>query len=280
MADKIIDATESSVTRMDFIIETVQRELAAQAKVRPLVTDLSEFALPGHRKISYPKLGSLEVQKLQEGQAGDAQSLTATEDEMDLSEMASVQFILKRQTELQSRLRWEETMIARAATAHARQVDKDIIEALTANAAAGNDVTYNASDVEDNILEAVQNLDEANAPEEGRFVLFRPKQKKLLLEVANFVQADRYGSNVPLVTGELGQAYGLRFVMSNLTTDAFVDDVMVAFHREACAVGFQMDPMVDEQKDIKWGAGSKRYAVDQLYGVKSLQGGNLTVKIA
>lgn len=275
MADQIIDASEVSVTRMDFIVETVQRELAAQAKVRPLITDVSEFALEGHRSISFPKLGSLIVQKLQEGQAGDAQALTATEDQLDLDQLASVQFILKRQSELQSRLRFEEAMISRAATAHAREVDKDIIEAMASGGAAGNDVTYNAGAIEGNILDVVEALDGANAPEEGRFVLFRPAQKKLLLQVANFIQADRYGSNVPLVTGELGQAYGLRFVMSNIQTDTFVDGVMIGFHREACAIGFQMDPMIDEQKDVRWGAGSKRVAVDQLYGVKTMQDGNL-----
>ena len=47
MADSIIDRSEIAVTRMDFIVETVQRELAAQAKVRPLIMDVSEFAVKG-----------------------------------------------------------------------------------------------------------------------------------------------------------------------------------------------------------------------------------------
>jgi N4-gp56 family major capsid protein len=275
MADKIIDSTEVNVTRMDYIVETVQRELAAQAKVRPLITDVSEFAMPGNVSISFPKLGSLSVQKLSEGQAADAQALTATEDQLDLDQFASVQFILKKQAEIQSRLAFEEAMVSRAASAHARQVDKDIIEAMVSGASSGNDVTYNASDIEDNILEVVQNLDESNAPEEGRFLIFRPAQKKLILSVANFVQAERYGSNIPIMQGEIGMAYGLRFVMSNITTDTFVDGVMFGFQREAATVGFQMDPIIDEQKDIKWGAGSKRIAVDQLYGYKVMQSGLL-----
>lgn len=275
MGDQIIDATEVSVTRMDYIVETVQRELAAQAKVRPLVSDVSEFALPGNVSISFPKLGSLSVQKLSEGQAADAQALTASEDQLDLDQLATVQFILKKQSELQSRLRFEDAMLTRAASAHARQVDTDILEAMASGAASGNDVTYNGSDIEDNILDVVKALDEANAPEEGRFLVFRPAQKKLILSVANFVQAERYGSNIAVVKGELGMAYGLRFVMSNISTTTFVDDTMIGFHREALAIGFQMDPTVDEEKAIKWGAGSKRIAVDQLYGYKVMQSGNL-----
>jgi len=280
MADQIHDIPEVSVTRMDFIVEMVQRELAAQAKMLPLVTNVSEFALPGHASVSFPKLGSFSVQKLSQNQRADAQALTATEDQIDLNQLATVQFIVKHQAELQSRLRFEESLIQRAASAHAREVDKDILDELIDNAAVANNVTYNAGDIEGNILDVVQNLDEQNAPEEGRFVIFRPAQKKLLLQVANFIQADRYGSNVPLVTGELGQAYGLRFVMSNIASDSFVDGVMVGFHREALGFAFQMDPVIDEQKAIEYGALSKRVAVDQLYGYKSMQDGVLTVKVA
>jgi len=280
MADLIYDNTEVAVTKMDFIVETVQRELAAQAKIRPLVTDVSEFAIKGHGSISFPKHGSFDVQKLGENQRADAQALVFTEDQLELDQLATVQYIIKKKADMQSRLRLEESLIGRAASAHARQVDKDILNELLDNAAAANDVTYNAGAIEGNILDIVENLDSQNAPEEGRFVMFRPAQKKLLLQVANFVQADRYGSNIPLVSGELGQAYGLRFVMSNIQSDSFVDGVMVGFHREALAIGFQMDPMVDEQSAIEYGAGSKRVAVDQLYGVKTLQEGKLVVKVS
>lgn len=275
MADSIMDTPEIDVTRQALIVETVQRELAAAAKVRPLIMDVSEFAEEGLKSISFPKLGSLTPQKLSTGQMASAQSLTATVDELDLDQLATIQFVLKYQANVQSRLRLEEAMISRAASGHARGVDSDILEALVTGAAAGNAVTYNASDIEDNILEVVQNLDEANAPEEGRFILFRPAQKKLILSVANFVQTERYGSNIPIMTGEVGMAYGLRFIMSNISTTSFVDGVMIGFQREAAAIGFQVDPFVDEQKAIEWGAGSKRIAVDQLYGYKVMQSGNL-----
>jgi N4-gp56 family major capsid protein len=278
MADDIIDVPEVDVTRMDLILETVQRELAFAAKMRPLITDVSEFAEPGLKSISFPKLGSFAVQKLGTGQKGSAQALTADEDELSLDQHAHINYILKKRATIQSRLRWEQALAGRAGSAHGRAVDEDILDALISGAA--NNVTYNAGAIEDNVLSIVQELDEANAPESDRWVVFRPAQKKLLLGVANFVQADRYGSNIPLVTGELGMAYGLRFVMSNATSQQFVDDVMIGFHKEAMAIGFQMDPEVDEQKAIEYGAGSKRVAVDQLYGVKSMQSGALAVKVS
>lgn len=279
MADQIHDVPEVEVTRQDYIVESVQRELAAAAKMLPLITDVSQFALPGHKTISFPKLGSFTVQKLGNYQRADAQALTATEDELNLDQLATVQWIMKKKAELQSKLAFEAALIGRAGSAHARQVDYDILEEMYSGAAVANDVTYNASDIEGNILDIVENLDGQNAPEEGRFVVFRPSEKKLLLKVANFTQADRYGSNVPLVSGELGQAYGLRFVLSNTLTTNFTDAVMMGFHREAVAFGFQMAPTFDEQKAIEYGVGSKRMAVDQLYGLKQVQDGKLVARV-
>lgn len=275
MSDDIMDISEVDATRMDLIVETVQRELAAAAKIRPLVSDVSSFAEEGLESISFPKLGSFTVQKLGEGQKADAQTLTATVDKLDLDELATVQFILKNQSKVQSRLRLEQALIQRAASGHARGVDQDLIASMIAGAASANDVSYNASDIEDNILEVVEKLDSQNAPEEGRFLVFRPAQKRLILGVSNFVQAERYGSNVPIMQGEVGMAYGIRFVMSNIAATGYTDGVMFGFHREACAIGFQVDPFVDEQKAIEYGAGSKRVAVDQLYGYKVLQDGVL-----
>jgi len=278
MADQITDIPEVNVTRMDFIVETVQRELAAAAKLAPTVRDVSEFALPGHKSISFPKLGSFTVQKLGQNQKADAQALTATEDQLDLDQYATVQWILKRQAEEQSRLNFEQAYISRAASAHGRQIDLDILEEIIPNASGS--VTYNASDIEDNILEVVQDLDSQFAPEEDRYMVFRPAQKRLILGVANFVQANRYGDNTPIMTGELGMAYGLRFIMNNNTTANYVDGVMVGYQREGLALGFQIDPEFDEEKAIEYGAGSMRQTLDQLYGVKSMQDGSYATVVS
>lgn len=279
MVDVVTSATTVDATRMEFIAEMVQRELAAQAKVRPLILDVSEFAVKGNKSIEFPKLSSFSVTERADGADVSASALTYTTDMLELNVNASVQWILEKKADIQSRLQLLSANIQRAASAHARAVDAKIIQALYAGAAGANDVTYNGGTIEDNILDIVKNLDAANAPEDNRFVLFRPKQKKILLGVANFVQADRYGSNIPLVSGELGMAYGLRFVMSNISTAGFIDDCMLGFHKESAAIGFQLDPLFDEEKDIKYGAGAMRYALDQLYGVKVLQSGNLIVKV-
>lgn len=280
MADVLTTATTVDATRMEFIVEMVQRELAAAAKVRPLILDVSQWAVKGNKSIEFPKMSSFSVTERADGAAVDASALTYTTDQLDLNINASVQWLLEKKADIQSRLMLLQANIQRAASAHARAVDAKIIQAMFAGAAAGNDVTYNGAAIEDNILEVVKNMDEANVPEEGRILLFRPAQKSLLLGVENLVQTNRYGSSEPILKGEIGMAYGLKFVMSNNTSAGFVDGVMLGFHKESAAIGFQLDPMFDEESDIKYGAGAKRYALDQLYGVKVLQSGNLIVKVS
>lgn len=276
MADSIIDLPEVDATRQETIAAIVQRELQAQAQMAPLVFDASPFGGPGDKSVEFPKLDSFSVQKLSAGSRADAQAPTSTTDKLSFDQLATVQFILKKQATLQSKIAFEQEAIKRAASAHARQVDKDLLDEMIANAAAANAVTFNVADYEGMILSMKQKLDEQHAPFEDRFVIVRPVDLKGLLGVSNFVQADRYGTQTSaLVRGELGMAYGFRFISSSILSTQFVNNVLVAFQKEGAALGFQMNPMVDEQKAIEYGAGSKRTAVDQLYGVKTLQLGKL-----
>jgi N4-gp56 family major capsid protein len=280
MADVLTTATTVDATRMEFIVEMVQRELAAAAKVRPLITDVSQWAVKGNKSIEFPKASSFTVIERADGVAVDAAALTYTTDKLDLNINASVQWLLEKKADIQSRLMLLQANIQRAASAHARAVDTKIIQALFDGAAGANDVSYTPLTIENNLLDVVEKMDEANVPEEGRILLFRPEQKKLLLGIENLIQTNRYGSSEPILKGEIGMAYGLKFVMSNNTSADFVDGVMLGFHKESAAIGFQLDPLFDEESDIKYGAGAKRYALDQLYGVKVLQGGNLIVKVS
>ncbi len=271
----VVDAT-----RMEFIAALAQKELAFQAKMKPLITDVSIYAEKGNKSIEFPLMNSFTAEKISGATPASLQNLTYSTEMLNLDQHATVQFLIKHRAELQSRLQVEMENIKRAAAEHARVVDKDILEAMALGAAVANDVTYNPLAIEDNILEAIQKLDEQNAPEENRFLVFRPAQKKILLGVSNFIDASKYGDRTPILTGEIGMAYGVRFVMSNALTTNFVDGTMMMFNSDAAAIGFQLNPIVDEQKAIEFGALSKRIAIDQLYGVKVLQAGKLISKIA
>lgn len=67
-------------------------------------------------------------------------------------------------------------------------------------------------------------LDEANVPQEGRYAVVPPWYHGLLLEDSRFVDASSYGSNQPILNGEVGRALGFRVLMSNNCVNVTGDD--------------------------------------------------------
>jgi len=268
MADVITGDAAVALTKMDLIIATAQKELAQAVKVLPTITNVSQFAEKGVDTITFPRYTSFSVTKKVSGTPVDAASLTEGVDALPLDEQAVVQYLIEKKASKQTRVNLELEYAARAAAAMGRQVDADII-AEFANAAAANDVPgVIATGISlDNILEMRLALDIANIPEEGRWMLVKPANEKELLSIDKFQSGD-YVQNKPLVSGFIGQIFGINVVKSNLCPA----NIAYMYHTEACAIGFQIDPAFDEDKDLANLA--MRYSIDQLYGVKLLQNGN------
>ena len=167
----------------------------------------------------------------------------------------------------------------------AKQVDVDVSALITAG-----DVTQNVGtmataawgNVTDALLRsAIQKLDEANAPEEDRYLIITPAQKNALLGIDKFVEADKIGDNNVIRRGLFGQLYGvLIYVSNNLPTvasvassngGAHVHDYKgcCLFQKNAFGLAIQQQPRVQSAYDIDYLATS--VVGDVLYGVKTLQ---------
>lgn len=274
--DQVIGDTEALAAKMDLIAAMVQRELKAQAVLAGTVWDVSSFAEPGLKSIKFPKSTSFTVEKKQSGQKASAQALTISTDDLDLSEEAVVQWIIEKKQKLQSRVNLELAAIQRSASAHARQVDTDIIVALRAGAASGNNVTFSSALTLENINEMRKKLKVANWTIDGGMgtLAIHPAQEEDMLNIDNFISAEKYGSRDALLNGEIGRVFGVRVVVSNLLTE----DEAFMYHRDALALGFQSRPEFDEQKDLA--NLGMRQSLDQLYGLKVLQSGTGISKLA
>lgn len=66
----------------------------------------------------------------------------------------------------------------------------------------------------DDFVEADRLMNWLKIPADGRFFFFEPNSKSDLLKDANFIEANKYGSNVPLITGEIGMLCNFRMVMT------------------------------------------------------------------
>jgi N4-gp56 family major capsid protein len=85
-------------------------------------------------------------------------------------------------------------------------------------------------------------LDEANVPDEGRYVVVPAWYHGLLLENSKFVDASAYGSTQPILNGEVGQALGFRVLKSNNCVNVTGDDwAVMAGHPSAIAFAEQIN---------------------------------------
>lgn len=270
MPDLIHGNTQLGATKQDLIAALVQKELAAKANLLPTIMDVSSFAVKGAKSISFPKLGSFTPINRASGAAGDAAVLTATVDKLDLDFNAYIAWIVDSTDEVQSTVAWQAELAKRAASAHGRYVDAQIIAELEAEGAA----TTTAGAISRNIiLEMRETLLAAHAELDELTLVVGTDSESNLLKIDEFTRAEVYGSAV-IPVGVLGKVYGVPVRVNNQIAAAS----FYMYAKSGCAVGFQKAPQMSAQGANEYGTGAERHALDQLFGVKALQGADLIVK--
>jgi hypothetical protein len=120
----------------------------------------------------------------------------------------------------------------------------------------------------------IQKLDEANVPEDQRALVIRPRGKKQIMDISDFLNADKLGSDRIVSRGQIGEVYGVPVIMSNNWPSASTTEALM-FHKEGAFYGFQSGPQLGDAPALDYGVGSRQFAMDQLYGGKSNQAGIL-----
>lgn len=256
--------TELSATKQDLIAARVQRELLFAAKLSPLFTDVSQFAVKGAKSISFPKLTSFTAPDRASAVAGVPSVLTSTVDQLDLEHRPYVSWIVDENDEVQSTLNFQLEAAGRAASAHGRRFDTEVIAELEAAGVATTTVgafSYAISlEMRDAFLSREGNMDQAAWIMSG-------DQETALLGIDEYKRQDVYGPNGAIRAGQMGTLFGAPVIRHNglgASTYYLAD-------KDAIAYGFQRSPMLDSEKDIDYGTGAMKWAMDALFGVKALQ---------
>jgi hypothetical protein len=261
MADVITGDTQVSATKQEIIAAMVQRELKFQAKLIGTVLDVSAFAVKGSKSASFPKTGSLTVENRASGVAGNAQALTFATDKLDFDQRAYICWIIDSVDEYQANVDLQAEYVKRAGSAHARNLDDlllTLFDTFSGYQQAGPiDKTK--------ILNARKWLLKNQAQLSDLTLVVNPDDEAVLLDIAEFVRADAYGSsNIP--NGVIGKIYGVNVIVhSKPQAKSYM------YSKEGVAFGLQKAPQYDEQKDIKYGTGAALAAIDQLFGFKALR---------
>lgn len=264
MADLITGDTQLGATKAAVIAAMVQKELAFAAKLSPLVRDVSQYAVPGAKSVSFPKLSSFTIIDRASGVAGDASVLTSSVDTMLLDINAYCAWIIDSSDLIQSSIDAELEFAGRAAAAHGRYVDTKILAEMETVGVATTTAGVITRDI---FLEMQQALLGRNAnPDQMAFVC-GVDSRSALLKITEFTQAQVYGSAV-IPGGVIGSIYGTPVVVSNAISTA---NTYYMLDRDGIALGFQKNPSMSEQMANEFGTNAMRKAMDQLFGVKGQQ---------
>lgn len=256
----------------DSVSSMVQEILREQAILTNVFRDVSQFAEDGDTSISFPRnVNRFKVQKLNGAQKGDDQELVIDFDKLPLDEEAHIQWVIKKFDQKRSKVAILENAIESATGEHAITLDEDIVTELLANITT-TDVTGGVT--QDNIVDTITAANLARIPRQNRSWVFGNGSYGTLLKVDGFVDASK--SNLEVVrTGQIGVLYNVPVFES----DVYPVDEALLTHRDALAYGFGAGPEVDDQKAIEYGTGSKRWVMDQLYGIKTLNAGKMAIKL-
>lgn len=258
-----IGATQMDPTKKAAIAEKVQRELKAKAILGGTVFDVSKFAQPGVKQVSFPKFGSFTVENRASATAGTPQVISSTVDTLDLNYKAYLSWIIDSNDALQSAVTWQAELAMRAASAHARYVDSAILAELGNVAQVATGVTSLSTKADVVALRKLMVDNHVNPAD--CYLVASSDEYANILNQSDFVSADKMGA-AALVTGVVGKILSLNVVEHpGLGSGFFV------YHPEGIALGFQAAPNMATQPDLDYGSTAEKTVMDQLFGVKGLQ---------
>lgn len=256
-------------TKNELITSLVQRELKAQSKLLPFISDFSGFAGKGVKSVSIPRLTSFTAQSRTFGAGVDATKLTDAVDTIALDKNKIVRWLEDHRDNYQSTIDFRMEASKRAATAHSRVVDEDIVTALIGGAFSfENATTSSAVITKADVLAMRAKLLKENADLSRLTLVISVDNEAAMLAIDEFVRADAYGnSNIPM--GMIGTVYGVKVVVSNNASLGATQAIM--FDSESLGIAFQQDVQMSEQAENGYGALSVAVAIDQVYGLDILQ---------
>jgi hypothetical protein len=267
MADAYMANTELGATKAVLISSLVQRELAFNAMLRGTVTDVSNFAVPGVKQISFPKLTSFSVSERTEGALGETTAITASVDTMNLDINAYVSYAIDAFTARQSSIDGQMQSLKLAAASMGRYVDEKIIAKLASSAASFINVGADVDVTYANLVAMRKTLLKADALLANCQIVCSPAQEAVIMQLTEFKDASVYGANAVVPNGVVGKILGMPVYVHN----GLADKQLFMYEKSAIAIGFQKEAEYGEESFLQLGVGAKRIAVDQYFGLVGQQ---------
>lgn len=275
MAD--MGVTEVTASSQEIVAALVQETLKQKSILMPSLMDYSRFAIKGSDQVKIPRRDQFAAADKTENTSLTAQAMTFSVDTISLNKHKAILARLERIASKQNMVDTEAEIVKEMAAELALQVDKDlIVELKLASSSAPDHILDYTDTVGDviaaaDILEARRLLNVQNVPQEDRFLLISPTKEKEMLQIANFIEVDKYGPNDAIANAELGRVYGFRVLMH--TELAAAESIF--YHKSSVGYAFQQQAEFDVDKDLPNVA--DEYLLHQIYGCEVLDSGKRQV---
>lgn len=253
-------AANTGSTEMDLILSIVQEELIRSAKLRPTVMDFSASAGKGIKSIDIPRFDTHFAAPATQNPDGEtaptSQTIDFAVDTINLDKWTNLPYEIPDRVETQSMIPVAATLAESAGKTYGNYVDDRIIESLRLAAdgtgglpdhriqlSGGTNDEITLSD----IVAARRLLNKAEVSESDRWLLVSPEQEEAMLNIDNFIHADKYGARTALLDGEIGKVYGFRVMVHNGLSAAEA----IAYQKQAVGVAVQKELKFETDRDVK-----------------------------
>lgn len=276
MVDALTGVTEIASNTNANVINLIQSYLQQESMLLPTVSNFSSLVKKGDKSIALPYLGGLTVGDKTENTAVSAQALTYGKSTLALNKHKVVQWLLEKIASNQAVTDMEADYLLRATKDLARQIDQDLIVQLKAASASAPDhqIVFidTATDViaRGDILAARKLLQAQFVNDKELYMGVSSEKEAELLNISDFIDASKYGSNAPIMNGEIGRIYGIKVIRH----EDFAD-FMCMWHPTSVGYAAQVGPDFDMQKDLA--NLGMRYSLDVIYGCQVLDSGKRNV---
>lgn len=274
-----IGFTEVSATTQDLVSSIVQETLKERAKLMPLISDYSALANKGTNTIKVPRRTQFAAADKAENTNLTAQEITFAADTIDVSLHKAIYAKLEDFADFKSNVNVKAEIIQEMANEVALQFDRDAITKLKLASASAPDHLLDYVDSANDrlaladIANARALLNRQNVPMADRYMLISPEREQDLLNIDNFISAEKYASREALIEGMVGRVFGF-----NVMVHTELDPVDTIFwHRSAVGYGMGLNPSFEQDRDLA--SASTEYLLQNLYGVEVLDSGKRQVYI-
>jgi hypothetical protein len=219
--------------------------------------------------VNIPNLGNETALDKTAGSAVTYASATDTSVNININKHKYVAKLIEDIVKVQSKYDLFANFKDKIAKALANVVESDIL-ALTASCAysVGTASSVAASGVitTAGIVTAIRYLDDANVPQEDRYMVVDAYGREDLLNISDYIRYDAGGKTpAPINSGVIGELYGLQVLFSNNVANASSVAYGMVFHKDAFAVALQKDIGLHDEYSVDY-IGTKLVG-NEIYGV-------------